>query len=207
MSTVEVGSRWQRIMMWHFLLQTHKKICMLNNSQRISTEHWQNTSDLQKDKNKEISTLTGQNKRGKGETDRQRRKKKKKASGVDQDSWEEAVKEERNPHPRRPPNWDQPGLGRGEPQRHGKGTAADQRRAKQKESFTDYQYHCPGPHCLRHSGRGLVLRLGLWRSVLERVWGRGVLLGSGAPQSRECKKSPGPTRENRHHCWEIERVS
>ena len=77
MSTVEVGSRWQRIMMWHFLLQTHKKICMLNNSQRISTEHWQNTSDLQKDKNKEISTLTGQNKRGKGETDRQRRKKKK----------------------------------------------------------------------------------------------------------------------------------
>lgn len=78
------------------------------------------------------------------------------------------MKEERNMHNGKPPDWqeDQPGWGSLKVLE--KNTAACLRRAKQRESHADDQYHCPvkQPETL---GKGLRLRL--WRSVLGRELG------------------------------------
>ena len=68
-STNRVGSRWQRIRMWHSSSPTNtsKKICMQNNSQGTSTECRQ-TSDFQK--GQEILHITGQDNREREENKR-----------------------------------------------------------------------------------------------------------------------------------------
>ena len=70
------------------------------------------------------------------------------------------MKKERNLNPGRPLNgWEnQPGW-RMNLEAPDKSTAARLRRAKQRDTLTDYQYHHMGHHSLRHSGRGWVLSL------------------------------------------------
>ena len=59
-------------------------------------------------------------------------------------------------------------------------------------------------HCsLRHLGRGWVLRLGLWRSVLRR--GLGLTVYKQPEGAREYRRRPGPVREARHNCWGVGR--
>ena len=57
------------------------------------------------------------------------------------------------------------------------------------------------------SGRGWILRLGLWESdpgesIGLTVWRQPEGLGCGLPEPRESRKKPGPARDARHHCWE-----
>ena len=87
-----------------------------------------------------------------------------------------------------------------------KSTAARLKRGKQRESCTGYRYHDLAHYSLRHSDRGWVLRLGLWKSVLET--GLGLAYGnklrglrSGASQPREARGKPGLTREARCDCY------
>lgn len=147
--TSKVGSRWQRSKTWHsqFPINTSKKIYMQIDSHTTSNEHLQKTSDLQKRAwNTPHNWVEKKGKRERGE---------KKESGQYQHSWEDSVKEERNPHPERPHNWQgyQPGL-RGNLKALEKSRAAGLRKPKQKESCTDHEYHHLGYHSLRHSGEG-----------------------------------------------------
>ena len=107
--------------------------------------------------------------------EQKREREKKKESGKDQHSWEGAMKEERNPHLGRAPNWWGDQLGwRRNLKASEKSTGAKLRRAKQRVRHTDNQYHCLGHHRLRHTGRGWALRLKLQRSVLGRGLGWAV---------------------------------
>ena len=116
------------------------------------------------------------------------------------------MKEERNPYPGRPPSLrgDQPrwrNLKASE-----KSTTAGLRRAKQRESHRDYQYHSPWTPQSKKLRQGWMLRLRLRRSVPRRrlgltVWRQPEGPRSGAPQPREPRKRSGPAGEARHHCW------
>ena len=76
---------------------------------------------------------------------------------------EGAVKEKRNPHPGKPPNQWGAQLRWRDLKVAKESAAAALRRAKQRESRTEYLHHHPRHHSLRCSGRGWVLRLRLWR--------------------------------------------
>ena len=108
----------------------------------------------------------------------------------DQHSREGAVKEERNPHPGKPPNRWGDQLRRRDRKVGEKSTAAGRRRAEQSESHTDHLHHCPRHQSLRHLGGGRALRLRLWQSVPRRglglaVWRQPAGLGSSVPWVRE----------------------
>ena len=72
---------------------------MQNDSHKTSTECWQNISDFQKWQ--ENLHITGQDGRTKGKREREQ----KKESELGHLSWEQTVKEERNPYTGRPPDW------------------------------------------------------------------------------------------------------
>lgn len=84
------------------------------------------------------------------------------------------MKEERNPHTRRPPNcWvDQVGQPRRRDLKASeKSEAANLRGPEQRESCTDDGFNHQVQHSLRHTDRGWELSFGLWRSVLgRRLW-------------------------------------
>lgn len=72
-------------------------------------------------------------------------------------------------HTLEPPNWlgDQPEKSRSLKASE-KSAAKALRRAKtMRENCTDHWYYHPGHHSLRYSGRVSVLKLRLWRSVME----------------------------------------
>ena len=63
------------------------------------------------------------------------------------------MKEERNPHPGKPPNWWGDQLRWRDLKASEKSTADGLRRTDQRESHTNHQYHhAPRHHSLRHSG-------------------------------------------------------
>ena len=55
-----------------------------------------------------------------------------------------------------------------------KSATAGLRKAKQRESYADHEYHLPGHNSLGHSSREWEMRQRLWRSVLERGIGLAV---------------------------------
>ena len=177
----------------------------------ILTEHLLMLSgDLRPPKMVETLHITGYNTRKKWE-----RETRKKESGWDQHSWEGAVKEERNPLPRRLPNWqrDQPGW-RGSLNASENISAAVQMRTKERKSHTDHQYQRSRHHSLGHLSGCWALRLRQWRSVLRRGLGLAVWrqpegdrehygLGSRQAQLSKGRRRPGPERETMPHCWGV----
>ena len=100
------------------------------------------------------------------------------------------MKEKRNRHPGKPPNWQKDQPSRKDLKVAEKSAAAALRTAKQRESHTDHLHHQPGHHSLRRSGGDWALRRRLQRSVPGRglglvVWRQPEGLRCGAPQAGE----------------------
>ena len=90
----------------------------------------------------------------------------------------------RNLHPRRPQSW------RGEPQSLKEKCSCKTGEGKPKRATQTIVTIALGHHSLRHSGRGWVLRLRLWRSVPGKglglaVWREPEGLGGSTAQAGE----------------------
>ena len=96
------------------------------------------------------------------------------------------MKEKRNPHPGKPPNWQKDQLSRRDLEVTKKSAAAGLRTAKQSKNRTNHLNHWPGHHSLRSLGGGWALRLRLLRLVLGRglglaEWGQPEGVRSSVP--------------------------
>ena len=155
--------------------QMHQKyIYMWNNSYRTPTECWQKTSDFPK--GKKSPTYMGRAK--------EKRKNRDKRIGMGPAPWEEAVKEEKFPHTRKPLHWWRRGWGEwgGTFRATEESTAIRVQRAKQRDSCTEDQCQ-PALTSLRglsayplaRMGGCWELRLGLWRSNPREQTGVGCV--------------------------------
>ena len=122
---------------------------MQNDWHRTSTEHYWKTLNLQKEQ--EILHVTGQNKRMKKE--RKRRRGEKRGINTGPVLLRGGNEREKESTP-----WEA-NQDRGRTSKPWRKLQQPDRRAKQRDSCTEHQYHCPGHYSLRHSGWVLRFRL------------------------------------------------
>lgn len=148
-SQIRAGPRWQRSKSGTHLPQTHTKNS-LHVEWFIQNIYWTLAEDLQLPKGAQNPPHNCIEK-GKEKKKRSReREEKKKESTWDQHSWDEAVKEERNLHPRGSLTWQ---LMEVEPQSLRENCSSQYWEGK-AEICTDFPYHHLTHHSLRHLFRG-----------------------------------------------------